>query len=164
MVLFFKADLAIFAALSYPIYLFSAVTSISEFFKCLLILFLLIVIFFRQFLQKLFIPSESKFIEFITLKTIKGLKVFNSKSIDLVNEMISSMNESNPPERSKWMKSDEYEDLLNEAKAIGDTLNKYYDATIPKNEEKSYAEFIRESQVNHLSKNLIKILKFGYEA
>ena len=31
-----------------------------------------------------------------------------------------------------------YEDFLNEAKAIGDTLNKYYDATIPKNEEKSY--------------------------
>ena len=43
-----------------------------------------------------------------------NIKVFNSKSIDLVNEMISSMNESNPPERSKWMKSDEYEDLLNE--------------------------------------------------
>ena len=43
-----------------------------------------------------------------------NIKIFNSKSIDLVNEMISSMNESNPPERSKWMKSDEYEDLLNE--------------------------------------------------
>ena len=37
------------------------------------------IISFRQFLQKLFIPSESKFTEFIKLKTIKGLKAFNSK-------------------------------------------------------------------------------------
>lgn len=43
-----------------------------------------------------------------------NLKVFNSKSIDLVNEMILSMDESNPPERSKWMKRDEYEDLVYE--------------------------------------------------
>ena len=43
-----------------------------------------------------------------------NIKVFNSKSIDLVNEMISSMDESNPPDRTKWMKSDEYEDLLYE--------------------------------------------------
>ena len=43
-----------------------------------------------------------------------NIKVFNSKSIDLVNEMISSMDESNPPNRTKWMKSDEYEDLLYE--------------------------------------------------
>ena len=43
-----------------------------------------------------------------------NIKVFNSKSIDLINEMILSMDKSNPPERSKWMKKDEYDNLLYE--------------------------------------------------
>jgi hypothetical protein len=76
---FLCAVLAILAALSYPIYGFNAVTSISELFTSYYILFVFGMIPFRQLLVNDRHPSASKRIECKTLDAINGLNTFNSK-------------------------------------------------------------------------------------